>query len=91
VHTDQGKKEEGEACVASGVGFALAELTSKPHAIEGGPATAIRAIPPAVAGTRDPQVTKIEDGKPVPEMVATKIDRKPVSDDALSRPQATTR
>jgi len=60
-------------------------------AIEGGPATSNTSNTASlVRGNKGIlKVTKIEDGKPVPEMVATKIDRKPVSDDAFSRPQAT--
>jgi uncharacterized protein DUF4412 len=89
VHTDQGKKEEGEACVASGVGFALAELTfANPMAHRGGAGyEQYEQYRQLVSGNKGIlKVTKIEDGKPVPEMVATKIDRKPVSDDAFKPP-----
>ena len=89
VRTNQGKQEEGEACVANGVGFALAELTfANPMAHRGGAGyEQYEQFRQLVGGNRGIlKVTKIEDGKPVPQMVATKIERKPVSDDAFKPP-----
>ena len=89
VYTDQGKKEEGEACVASGVGFALAELTfANPMAHKGGAGyEQFEQYRQLVGGNKGIlKITKIEDGKPVPQMVATKIERTPVSDDAFKPP-----
>ena len=89
VYTGQSKKEEGEACVASGVGFALAELTfANPMAQKGGAGyEQFEQYRQVVGGNKGIlKVTKIENGKPVPEMVATKIERKVVSDDAFEPP-----
>jgi hypothetical protein len=88
AYTDQGKKEEGEACVATGVGFALAELTfANPMAHGGGAAEQFEQYRQLVGEDKGIlKVTKIENGTPVPQMVATKIERKVVSDDAFKPP-----
>ena len=89
VYTGEGKKEEGEACVASGVGFALAELTfANPMVQKGGAGyDQFEQYRQLVGGNKGIlKVTKIVDGKPVPEMVATKIERTVVSDDAFKPP-----
>jgi hypothetical protein len=89
VYTGQDKQEEGEACVASGVGFALAELTfANPMAGPGQPGSEMfEQYRQLVGGNKGIlKVTKIEDGKRVPELEATKIERKSVGDDAFAPP-----
>jgi hypothetical protein len=89
VYTDQGKREEGEACVASGVGFALAELTfANPMAHRAGAGyEQFEQYRQLVGGNKGIlKITKIADGKSVPQMEATKIERKVVSDDAFRPP-----
>jgi hypothetical protein len=86
---DEGKKDEGDACVANGVGFALAELTfANPMAQRGGTGyEQFEQYRQLVGGNKGIlKVTKVEDGKPVTEMEATKIERKLVSDDAFKPP-----
>jgi len=89
VYTGEDKKEEGEARVASGVGFALAELTFANPMERPGQAGSqqFEQYRQLVAGNKGIlKVTKIEDGKRVPQLEATKIERKPVSDDAFKPP-----
>jgi hypothetical protein len=89
VYTSESKKEEGDACVANGVGFALAELTfANPMARQGGAGyEQFEQYRQLVGGNKGIlKVTKIEDGKPVPDLEATKIERKAVSDDAFKPP-----
>lgn len=84
-----GDKEEGEACVATGVGFALAELTfNNPMMAAGGPGAdqfeQYRDLVGANKGIL--KASRIEKGQVRPELEATKIERKVVSDDAFKPP-----
>ena len=86
---DADKKEEGEACVANGVGFALAELTFANPMMRPGASGSARfeQYRELVGGNKGIlKVTKIEDGKRVPQLEAVKIERTPVSDDAFKPP-----
>ena len=83
------KKEEGDACVASGVGFALAELTFANPLAQPGQAgyEQFEQYRQLVGGNKGIlRITKIEDGKTVPQLEATKIEPKVVSDDAFKPP-----
>jgi hypothetical protein len=87
VYTDEGKKQEGDACVANGVGFALAELTFANPMRGGTGYEQFEQYRQLVGGNKGIlKVTKIEDGKTVPQMEATKIEPKVVSDDAFKPP-----
>jgi len=83
------KKEEGDACVASGVGLALAELTYANPLAQPGQAgyEQFEQYRQLVGGNKGIlKITKIEDGKTVPQLEATKIEPKVVSDDAFKPP-----
>jgi hypothetical protein len=89
VYTDEGKHEEGDACVASGVGFALAELTfANPMVQKGGAGyEQFEQYRQLVSGNKGIlKITKIENGKAVPQLEATKIEPRTVSDDAFAPP-----
>lgn len=89
VYNGADKKEEGEACVASGVGFALAELTFANPMVRTSQAGSqqFEQYRQLVAGNKGIlKVTKLEDGKRIPQLEATKIERKQVGDDAFKPP-----
>jgi hypothetical protein len=85
----KGEKEEGEACVATGVGFALGELTfNNPMLMSGGAANEQFEQYRDLVGTNKGilKATKIENGQVKPQLEATKIERKSVGDDAFKPP-----
>lgn len=82
-----GKTEEGEACVGKGVGFNSQVL----DALAGGRGSAMDASMTSLrdaigAGNGLLKMTTIKDGKPEVAVVATKIERKSVSDDQFTTP-----
>ena len=84
-----GEKEEGEACVAAGVGFALGELTfNNPMMMNGGPgAEQFEQYRDLVGGNKGIlKASKLEKGEAKPQLEATKIERKSISDDAFKPP-----
>ena len=85
-----GDKDEGEACVARGVGFALAELTfANPMMGLGGSAASDRfeQYRDLVGGNKGIlKASRIEKGRTQPELEATRIERKAVSDAAFKPP-----
>lgn len=89
VYTSEDGKEEGEACLAVGVGFALAELTfTNPMMHQGQTGwDQFQQYRQLVGGNKGIlKVNKIEGGKTVPQLEATKIERKTVGDDAFKPP-----
>ena len=86
---EEGKQEEGDACVAKGVGLALAEMTyANPMAQRGHAGyEQFEQYRQLVGGNKGIlKVTKVENGKTVTQLEATKIEPKPVSDDAFRAP-----
>jgi hypothetical protein len=87
--TENGKKKEGEACVAPGVGFALYDvMLNNPMTKRSGRFEAMMAkYKQVLAGGKGLlKMTDIEDGKSTVEMEATKIEKRSVSDDAFKPP-----
>ncbi|MDQ6829729.1 MAG: DUF4412 domain-containing protein [Gemmatimonadota bacterium] len=83
-----GKKEEGEVCVADGVGFAILQMAN--GGMMGG---AARSIPQMdqfrdllKGGRGILKITQIVDGKPVVQLEAIKIDRSAPSDAVFAPP-----
>jgi hypothetical protein len=88
-----GDKDEGEACVAPGVGFALAELTfANPMMALGdasGAGDMFEQYRDLIGGNKGVlKASKLEKGELRTELEATKVERKPVSDDAFLPPTA---
>ncbi len=87
---ENGKKKEGEACVAKGVGFALYDvMLNNPMTkqMRGSMEESMAKYKQMMSGGKGLlKMTSIEDGKTDVDMVATKIDRKSVSDDAFKPP-----
>jgi hypothetical protein len=87
--TDPSDKDEGEACVANGVGFALAELTfANPMMMKGSAVSdQFEQYRQLVGGNKGLlKATRFENGQPKPVLEATAIERKAVSDDAFRPP-----
>jgi hypothetical protein len=87
--TEDGKKKEGEACVAPGVGFAFNEVMfNNPMAKRSGRFNTMMAkYKQVLAGGKGVvKMSSIEDGKTTVDMEATKIERHSVSDDAFKPP-----
>ncbi|HEX2637134.1 MAG TPA: DUF4412 domain-containing protein [Gemmatimonadales bacterium] len=83
------EKREGDACMAKGVGFALAEITlGNPMLQRGAPGwSQMQQYRDLVAGGKGIlKATTIKDGKVTTELEATKIEPKVVSDDAFKPP-----
>jgi hypothetical protein len=83
------EKREGDACMAKGVGFALAEITlGNPMLQRGAPGwSQMQQYHDLVAGGKGIlKATTLEDGKVTTELEATKIEPKVVSDDAFKPP-----
>jgi hypothetical protein len=87
--TEDGKKKEGEACVAPGVGLALFDvMLNNPMAKRSNRfETMMAKYKQVMAGGKGLlKMTSFEDGKATVDMEATKIDRHSVSDDAFKPP-----
>ena len=87
---EDGKKREGEACVAQGAGFAIYDIMlNNPmtaHMRNAAQAEMAKFKQIMSGGKGVLKMTSIQDGKSVVELEATKIERKPVSDDAFKPP-----
>lgn len=85
-----GKKKEGEACVAQGAGFALYDIMlNNPMAahMRGPMQREMEKFKELASGGKGIlKVTSLEGGKPFVEMEATKIEPKRISDDAFKPP-----
>jgi hypothetical protein len=85
-----GKKREGEACVAQGAGFAIYDIMlNNPmtaHMRSAAQAEMAKFKQIMSGGKGVLKMTSIENGKPLVELEATKIERKSVSDDAFKPP-----
>ncbi len=89
TYADADSTEEGEACMATGVGFALAELTYGNPMMQRGQAgwerfEQYRELTEGNKGLL--KGTRIRDGKPSTDIEATKIERKLVDDGAFKPP-----
>ena len=87
--TEDGKKKEGEACVAPGVGFAFNEVMfDNPMTKRSGRFNTMMAkYKQVLAGGKGVlKMSSIEGGKTTVDMEATKIERHSVSDDAFKPP-----
>ncbi len=87
--TEDGKKKEGEACVAPGVGLALYDvMVNNPMTKSSGRFETMMAKYKQVlsGGKGLLKMTSIEDGKTTVDIEATKIDKRSVSDDAFKPP-----
>jgi hypothetical protein len=86
-----GQKHEGEACVATGVGFEaynIALNNPMTNRMRGASLqSAVEQYKKVLSGGKGVlKMTSIENGKPTVDMVATKIEPKRVSDDAFKPP-----
>ena len=87
--TENGKKKEGEACVAPGAGLEIYDvMVNNPMTKRSGRFDAMMAKYKQVlsGGKGILKMTSIDEGKTVVDMEATKIERKSVSDDAFKPP-----
>ena len=88
--TENGKKKEGEACVAPGVGLALYDIMVNNPMTRGAKGrfdTMMAKYKQVLSGGKGLlKMTSIEDGKSTVDMEATKIERKSISDDAFKPP-----
>lgn len=86
---EDGEKDQGEACVAAGVGFSLADLTfNNPMMMQGGAAhEQFEQYRQLVGGNKGIlKATGVKNGKPTTELEAVKIERKAVGDDLFAPP-----
>jgi Domain of unknown function (DUF4412) len=87
---EDGSKREGEACVAQGVGFALYDImVNNPMTkqMRGSMQAQMEKFKQVLSGGKGVlKMTSIENGKPVVNLEATKIDRRPVSDTEFQPP-----
>jgi hypothetical protein len=89
TYAEEDSTEEGEACMASGVGFALAELTFANPMMQPGQSgwEGFEQFRQLTGGNKGLlKVTKLKDGKATTDLEATKIQRTVVSDDAFKPP-----
>lgn len=88
--TQEGKAKEGEACVAKGVGFAVYDvMLNNPmtRQMRGSMQESMAKYKQMMSGGKGLlKMTSIENGKPTVDMVATKIEKKSVGDDAFKPP-----
>ena len=88
--TENGKKKEGEACVAPGVGLALYDIMVNNPMTRGAKGrfdTMMAKYKQVLSGGKGLlKMTSIEDGKSTVDMEATKIEKQSVSDDAFKPP-----
>jgi len=84
----EGKNSEGEACVANGVGFALADImANNPLMQQSGQNRMMERYRQLVGGHKGIlKATSIKDGKPTTEFQATKIEPKSVNDAVFAPP-----
>ena len=87
----KGKKEEGEVCIANGVGFAMfGAMTNSPMLMgnpSGNSASQFAKFGTLVGNDKGIlKVVRIENGKPVTELEATSVRRTPVSDASFTAP-----
>jgi hypothetical protein len=89
-YTDEsGEKDEGEACVATGVGFALSELTYNNPMLQSGGAAheQFEQYRQLVGGNKGIlKATSVKKGKTSTELEAIKIERKIVGDEVFAPP-----
>ena len=86
---EKGDQKEGDACMAKGVGFALAELIDANPLIQRGHAgwgTMQQYRELTAGGKGILKATSVKDGKVTTELEAIKIEPKVVSDDAFEPP-----
>jgi hypothetical protein len=86
---EDGEKDQGEACVATGVGFALDALTFNNPMVQRGGAgyDRMQQFRELVGGNKGILKAKsFKDGKPKTDMEAIKIDRKAPGDDMFTPP-----
>ena len=87
---DEGKKKEGEACVANGVGFEIYDLMlNNPMSkqMRGSMQESMEKYKQMMSGGKGLlKMTSIENGKSTVDMEATKIEKKSVGDDAFKPP-----
>jgi outer membrane lipoprotein-sorting protein len=87
---EEGKKKEGEACVAKGVGFALYDvMLNNPMTkqMRGSMEESMAKYKQMMSGGKGLlKMTSLDDGKTTVDMVATKIEKKSVGDDAFKPP-----
>lgn len=88
--TEDGKKKEGEACLASGVGLELYDIMVNNPMMkqrDGALENMMDKYKQMMSGGKGLlKVTTIENGKSTVEMEATKIERKSIGDDAFKPP-----
>jgi hypothetical protein len=86
----EGKREEGEACLAEGVGFAMFDLMANNPMMGGGDSEMEKEFAHyrKVVGPNKGilQSAEIKNGKPVVQLEATKIERSSVSDAQFEPP-----
>jgi hypothetical protein len=84
----EGKNSEGQACIATGVGFALADImANNPMMQQSGQHAMMERYRQLVGGNKGIlKATTIKDGKPTTEFQATKIEPKVVSDAVFAPP-----
>ena len=86
---EDGEKDQGEACVATGVGFALDALTFNNPMVQRGGAgyDRVQQFRELAAGNKGILKAKsFKDGKPKTDMEAIKIERKSLGDDVFAPP-----
>lgn len=87
---EEGKKKEGEACVATGVGFELFDImlnNPMTKQMRGSMEESMAKYKQMMSGGKGLlKMTSIENGKATVDMEATKIEKKSVSDDAFKPP-----
>lgn len=84
-----GKPQEVDVCVASGVGFAIFAMMGQSMARSQNPrmVQTYQAMKEMLAGNRGiVKVTEIKDGKPVVSLEMVKVERKPIPDAAFAPP-----
>jgi hypothetical protein len=84
----RGKTQEGDACLADGVGFSFFDMMAANPMMQGkAMGSEFEQYRKAVGpGKGILKITTIKDGKPLVELEATKIDRRHVSDDEFKAP-----
>jgi hypothetical protein len=84
----EGTRKEGDACIADGVGLAVFDMMANNPMMRGRSSTSMYAKYKALVGEGKGilKVVSYKDGKPVTELEATKIERRPVSDAEFKAP-----
>lgn len=90
AYTDEnGEKDEGEACIATGVGFSLDALTFNNPMIQRGGAAhdELEQYRQLVGGNKGIlKATSLKEGKATTQMEAIKVERKALGDDVFAPP-----